>query len=83
MKNTDTFYAVNRLKNLDIPVYNDFDPIIENMKDPVFKVKQKNDPSILAIRNTRKNSIFYLKKVTIVEKEKKTDKLSSKFISKQ
>ena len=39
MKNTDTFYAVNRLKNLDIPVFDDFDPIIENMKDPVFKVK--------------------------------------------
>ena len=36
---SNTFYAVNRLKNPDIPIYDDFDPIVENMKDPVFKVK--------------------------------------------
>ena len=27
----------NIVKNLNIPVYNDFDPIIENKKDLVFK----------------------------------------------
>ena len=70
----------NILKNLGITDYDNFDPNIENMKDPVFKAifKYKNYPSILAIRDTRKNSIFCLKEVTIEEIEKKINKLSSK-----
>ena len=32
----------NIVKNIGISVYDDFDQIIENMKDPVFKVKIQN-----------------------------------------
>ena len=28
----------NITKNFDIPIYDDFHPIIENMKDPGFKI---------------------------------------------
>ena len=50
------------------------------MKDPAFKaiLKYKNHPSIYAIRNTRKNSIFCFKEVTIEEIEKEINRLSSK-----
>ena len=55
----------NIVKNLGIPAYDDFDPIIEKMKDPVFKaiLKNKNHPSILAITDIRKNNIFCFKVV--------------------
>ena len=54
----------NIAKNLCIPVYNDFDPIIENMKGLVLKavLKYKNRPSILAIRDTQKIVSFVSKK---------------------
>ena len=70
----------NILKNLGIPVYDNFDLIIENVKDPAFKaiLKYKNYPSIYAIRNTLKNSIFCFKEVTIEEIEKEINRLSSK-----
>ena len=44
----------NIVRSINIPVDNDFDPIIENMKEPVLKaiVKYKNYPSILHIRET-------------------------------
>ena len=68
----------NILKNLGIPVYDNFDLIIENVKDPAFKaiLKYKNHPSIYAIRNTRKNCIFCFKEVTIKEIEKEINRLS-------
>ena len=55
----------NIVKNLGIPVYDDFDPIIAKMKDPAFKtiLKNKNHPSILAITDIRKNNIFCFKVV--------------------
>ena len=42
----------NIVKNLNISQYSDFDPIIENVKDPTLKaiLKYKKHPSILAIR---------------------------------
>ena len=63
----------NIVKNLGIPVYDDFDPIIENMKDPVYKaiLKYKNHPSILEIKDIRENSIFCFKEITIEGIEKK------------
>ena len=63
----------NIVKNLGIPVYDDFDPIIENMKDPVYKaiLKYKNHPSILEIKDMRENSIFCFKEITIEGIEKK------------
>ena len=75
---TETAKILNQLlsnivKNLGIPVYNNFDPIVENMKDPVYKaiLKYKNHPSILEIRDTRENSIFCFKEITIEGVEKK------------
>ena len=61
----------NLVKNFDIPLYDNFDPVIQNMKDLVFKaiLNYKNDPSILAIRDTRKNGIFCFKEVTTEEIE--------------
>ena len=68
------------IKNLNIPVYYDFDPVIENMKDLVFKsiFKYKNHPSILQIRKTRENCIFCFKEVTMEEIEKEVQNLSSR-----
>ena len=41
----------NIVKNLDISQYSDFDPIIENVKDPTLKaiLKYKKHPSILVM----------------------------------
>ena len=57
-------FLSNIVKNLSIPVYDDFDPVIENMKDPIFKaiLKYKNHSSILAIRDTQKSLSFLSKK---------------------
>ena len=70
----------NIVKNLGIPVDDDFDPVIGNLKGPVFKaiLKYKNHPSILGIRDTQKNSIFCFKEVIIEEIEKEISKLNSK-----
>ena len=69
----------NISKNLGIPVYHDFDPIMENIKDLDFKttLKYKNHPSILIIRDKQENSIFCFKEVTIEEIEKEINKLRS------
>ena len=50
------------------------------MEDSVFKaiLKYKNHSSILAIRDTRENSIFCFKEVNIEEVEKEINKLNSK-----
>ena len=68
------------VKNLGIPVYDGFDPFIENLKNPVFKpiLRYKDHPSIFTVRDTRKNIIFCFKEVTIEEIEKKMNKLCSK-----
>ena len=74
----------NLVKNFDIPLYDNFDPVIQNMKDLVFKaiLNYKNDPSILAIRDTRKNGIFCFKEVTIeeIEQEGRVAKRSLKIV---
>ena len=74
----------NLVKNFDIPLYDNFDPVIQNMKDLVFKaiLNYKNDPSILAIRDTRKNGIFCFKEVTIeeIEREGRVAKRSLKIV---
>ena len=46
----------NIIRNLGIPDYDNFNPIIKNMKEPV--LEYKNHPIILAIRDTGKNSIL-------------------------
>ena len=47
----DSFLS-NKVKNLKIPQYSNFDPIVRNIEDPTLKalVKYKNHPRILAIR---------------------------------
>ena len=74
----------NLVKNFDIPLYDNFDPVIQNMKDLVFKaiLNYRNDPSILAIRDTRKNGIFCFKEVTIeeIEREGRVAKRSLKIV---
>ena len=74
----------NLVKNFDIPLYDNFDPVIQNMKDLVLKaiLNYKNDPSILAIRDTRKNGIFCFKEVTIeeIEREGRVAKRSLKIV---
>ena len=74
----------NIVKNSDIPLYDSFDPVIQNMKDLVFKaiLNYKNDPSILAITDTRKNGIFCFKEVTIeeIEQEGRVAKRSLKIV---
>ena len=69
MEILDKFLS-NIVENLGIPVYTDFDPILENMKDPVFKatLKSKNHSSILQIRKKPGNSTFCFKEVTFGRK---------------
>ena len=62
----------NIVKNLNISQYSDFDPIIENVKDPTLKaiLKYKNHSSILAIRTKcNKNGIFSFRSVSFKEIE--------------
>ena len=46
----------NIVKNLNVSRYSDFDPTIENVKDPTFKTihKYKKHPRILVIRTKSK-----------------------------
>ena len=58
----------NIVKNLNISHYSDFDPIIENVKDPFLNTKKR--PSILAIRTKcNRNGIFSFRKVSFKEIE--------------
>ena len=62
----------NIVKNLNISQYSDFDPIIENVKDPTLKaiLKYKKHPSILAIRTkSNRNCIFSFREVSFKEIE--------------
>ena len=48
------------IKNFGFPVYDGFDLGIENLKNLIFKATYKTKiQSILAIKDTRKNIIFY------------------------
>ena len=60
------------VKNLNISQYSDFDPIIENVKDPTLKaiLKYKKHPSILAIRTKcNRNGIVSFREVGFKEIE--------------
>ena len=60
------------VKNLNISQYSDFDPIIENVRDPTLKaiLKYKKHPSILAIKTKcNRNGIFSLREVSFKEIE--------------
>ena len=60
------------MKNLNISQYSDFDPIIENVKDPTLKaiLKHKKHPSILAIRTKcNRNGIYSFREVSFKEIE--------------
>ena len=48
----NTFFG-NIVKNLEINQYSNFDPVINNVKDPTLRVilKYKDHPSILTIQN--------------------------------
>ena len=62
----------NTVKNLNISQCSDFDPIIENTKDPTLKaiLKYKKHPSILAIRTKcNKNGAFSFTEVSFKEIE--------------
>ena len=62
----------NIVKNLNISQYSDFDPIIENVKDPTFKaiLKYEKHPSILAIRTKcNRNGAFSFREVSFKEIE--------------
>ena len=62
----------NFVKNLNISQYSDFDPIIENVKDPTLKaiLKYEKHPSILVIRTKgNRNGTFSFKEVIFKEIE--------------
>ena len=62
----------NIVKNLNISQYSDFDPIIENIKDPTIKaiLKYKKHPSILTIRTKcNRNGIISFREVSFKEIE--------------
>ena len=58
----------NAVKNLKIPEFKAFNPLAENVLHPVFKaiLKYKNHPSIIAIKNARRNGLgFYFSGVIV------------------
>ena len=58
----------NAVKNLKIPEFKDINPLTENIPHPVFKaiLKYKNHPSIIAIKNARRNGLgFYFSEVSV------------------
>ena len=62
----------NIVKNLNISQYSDFDPIIENVKDPTLKaiLKCEKHPSILVIRTKcNRNGAFSFREVSFKETE--------------
>ena len=62
----------NIVKNLNIPQYSDFDPIIGNVKDPTLKaiLKYEKHPSILGIRTKcNRNCAFSFREVSFKEIE--------------
>ena len=56
----NTFFG-NIVKNLEINQYSNFDPVINDVKDPNLRaiIKCKDHPSILAIQNSCKNRIKF------------------------
>ena len=57
----NTFFG-NIVKNLESNQYSNFDPMINNVKDPTLRaiLKYKDHPSILAIQNKVKpNKIYF------------------------
>ena len=62
----------NIVKNLNISQYSDFDPIIENVKDPTLKaiLKYEKHPSVQAIRTKcNRNGAFSFREVSFKEIE--------------
>ena len=74
---TSNDFLSNIVKKLHIPKFNSNNSVIENIKNPVFKaiLKDKNHPSILAIRKYSKNKTFHFEKVNIGEVGKEILKL--------
>ena len=63
----NSFFS-NAVKNLKIPELKDINPLAENIPHPVFKaiLKYKNHPSIIVIKNARRNGLgFYFSKVSV------------------
>ena len=63
----NSFFS-NAVKNLKIPEFNDINTLAENIPHPVFKAipKYKNHPSIIAIKNARRNGLgFYFSEVSV------------------
>ena len=63
----NSFFS-NAVKNLKILEFNDINPLAENIPHPVFKaiLKYKNHPSIIAIKNARRNGLgFYFGEVSV------------------
>ena len=71
-KMLNNFFS-NIIKNLEIPQYNQIDPICQNIKDPVIKtiIKYRNHPGIIAIKercsNLKFSSSFNEKDYTLKE----------------
>ena len=71
-KMLNNFFS-NIIKNLEIPQYNQIDPICQNIKDPVIKaiIKYRNHPRIIAIKercsNLKFSSSFNEKDYTLKE----------------
>ena len=67
------YFVGNIVKNIKISQYSDFDPVIDNVKDPTLKaiLKYKKHPSILAIKTkSNRNGIFSFRAVRFKEIER-------------
>ena len=73
----NTFFS-NAVKNLKIPRFSNTNSLAERLSNPTLKsiVKNKNSPSIVAIRNASNNSHFHFNEVSVEEVYKEIRKLS-------
>ena len=64
----NTFFS-NAVKNLKIPRFSNTNSLAERLSNPTLKsiVKNKNSPSIVAIRNASNNSHFHFNEVSVEE----------------
>ena len=72
-------FFCNAVKNLKIPEFKDTNPLTENIPHPAFKaiLKYKNHPSIIAIKNARRNGLgFYFSEVSVDDICKELKKLN-------
>ena len=70
----------NAVKNLNIPEYQEADPLANNISHPIFRamMKFRNHPSVIDIKNLNSGSRFDFCRVNVQDLEKEIRRLSTR-----